>query len=76
MSKVRAYVKSVKSRGSLACAFLPRAWGKLLCGLNCHDDVSTVHPHKARSVISGGDINIHFVTTRCRRCGNTHRTVR
>jgi hypothetical protein len=76
MTKARAYVKSVKSRGSLACAFLLRAWGKRLCWLNLHDEVSTVHSHKGRSVISGEDINIHFVTTRCQRCGNTHRTVR
>jgi hypothetical protein len=76
MTKARAYVKSVKSRGSLACAFLARARGKLLCQLNWHDDVSTVQPRTVHSVISGGDINIHFITTRCRRCGDTHRTVR
>jgi hypothetical protein len=38
MNKVRSYVKSVKSRGSLACAFLVRAWQNLLCRWGWHDD--------------------------------------
>lgn len=38
MNKARSYVKSVIERGSLARAFLARAWGKLLCRWNWHDD--------------------------------------
>lgn len=42
MNKVRAYVKSVKSRGSLACAFLVRAWRKRLCRWDWHDDGASI----------------------------------
>lgn len=71
MTKARAYVKSVKSRGSLACAFLARAWGKLLCRWNWHDDgmgiwsrLELIEGEQCSSVV--GD---RIVWT-CDRCGS------
>lgn len=69
MTKARAYVKSVKSRGSLACAFLLREWQKLLCHLNWHDDVpgvwyDLVIALSEKSHVKMGD-RVVFTCSRC-----------
>lgn len=71
MTKARACVKSIKLRGALACAFLARAWGKLLCRWNWHDeqmgvwsDLHLDHPDGTTKPV--GD----RIEWSCARCGS------
>lgn len=72
MNKFRSCMKSVKSRGSLACAFLVRAWGKLLCRMNWHNDGQGVW-HDLQTVGASGVPNKvgDRVVFTCARCGSS-----
>lgn len=63
-------VKSGKSRGALACAFLVRAWGKLLCRLNKHDDGmgvwSDLHLDHWDGTTKLAGVRITFTCSRCK----------
>lgn len=70
MTKARAYVKSVKSRGALACAFLLRHWKKLLCRWNWHDDGmgawSDLHIDHPDGTTKLAGTRIEFTCSHCR----------
>jgi hypothetical protein len=75
MNKARACVKSVKSRGALACAFLLRAWRKLLCRWNYHADTPSVwydlhldHPDGTAKLVG---VRISFCCSRCNSTMNS-----
>jgi hypothetical protein len=71
MNKARAYVKSVQSRGALACAFLLREWQKLLCHWNYHDDELGVWFDLTVALSEKTHVKIgDRVVFTCSRCGS------